>query len=242
MPIELSQAVPWGRNLDEYRRMFSLTDPDLDLRILDVAAGPSSFNAELHAQGHANITSVDPLYEHPACAIRQRVHETYGTIVEGCRRDAHRFVWTDSIPDPDALGAHRIASMNAFLADYDVGKSQGRYLPQALPTLFFPDQSFDLALCSHFLFLYTTQLSLDFHLASIKELCRVAREIRLFPLLDMASQPSSHVTPVRNFVTCSGCTSEIVQVDYEFLKGAHAMLVIRSDSIPHSRRAPSHDR
>ena len=45
----------------------------------------------------------------------------------------------------------------------------------------FADREFDLALCSHLLFLYSEQLTADFHLASIRELCRVAGEVRVFP-------------------------------------------------------------
>ena len=51
---------------------------------------------------------------------------------------------------------------------------------RALP---FADGEFDLALSSHLLFLYSAQLGKDFHLQSMFELCRVAREVRVFPLL-----------------------------------------------------------
>ena len=43
--------------------------------------------------------------------------------------------------------------MEAFLADYDEGKTAGRYVDAELPALPFPNQSFDVAVCSHFLFL-----------------------------------------------------------------------------------------
>lgn len=46
-------------------------------------------------------------------------------------------------------------------------------------------RSFDLAVCSHLLFLYSEHLSEDFHVESIKELCRVAGEARIFPLLEL---------------------------------------------------------
>ncbi len=48
--------------------------------------------------------------------------------------------------------------MNDFLADYRAGRQEGRYVDAALPALPFDDLAFDLALCSHLLFLYTTQL------------------------------------------------------------------------------------
>ena len=34
MPFTLDHVVPWGRSFDEYRRMFALTDDDLNTRIL----------------------------------------------------------------------------------------------------------------------------------------------------------------------------------------------------------------
>ena len=73
-------------------------------------------------------------------------------------------------------------AMREFLADYDRGQQKGRYLPENLPSLPFRGNEFELALCSHFLFLYTEQLSLDFHKKAIAEIVRVAREVRIFPL------------------------------------------------------------
>lgn len=42
---------------------------------------------------------------------------------------------------------------------------------------------FDIALSSHFLFFYSAQLSAEFHLQALREMLRVAREVRVFPLL-----------------------------------------------------------
>jgi len=76
-----------------------------------------------------------------------------------------------------------MAAMQAFLDDYELGKRQGRYVNAELPTLPFENGTFHLALCSHFLFLYSTQLGEAFHRAAIHEMCRVAVEVRIFPLL-----------------------------------------------------------
>src|SRR5258708_25906236 len=86
-----------------------------------------------------------------------------------------------------------MAAMNDFLDDYPLGKSEGRYLNAELPRLPFSDASFDLALCSPFLFLYTTQLVEAFHLSAIREMCRVAIEVRIFPLLALGTTPSPFV-------------------------------------------------
>ena len=83
-----------------------------------------------------------------------------------------------------------------FLDDYETGRQGGRYVFSELPSLPFVDKAFDLALCSHFLFLYTDQLTEKFHVDSVMELCRVAREVRIFPLLALGSSPSRYVDSV----------------------------------------------
>ncbi|MCL4261960.1 MAG: hypothetical protein KJ069_02025 [Anaerolineae bacterium] len=64
--------------------------------------------------------------------------------------------------------------MARFLQDYEAGKADGRYQPISLPHLPFADGEFGLALCSHFLFLYSEQVSLDFHITAVREMVRVA--------------------------------------------------------------------
>jgi len=46
-----------------------------------------------------------------------------------------------------------MAAMQEFLADYRAGGREGRYMAATLPHLPFADGAFDLALCSHLLFL-----------------------------------------------------------------------------------------
>ncbi len=60
-PIKINDAYPWGRSFDEYRRMFALTDADLNGRIVGCADGPAAFNAAVHRLGGC-IVSCDPLY------------------------------------------------------------------------------------------------------------------------------------------------------------------------------------
>ena len=218
MSITLDQVVPWGRSLEEYRRMFDISERDLDARILGCGDGPASFNAEMTALGRA-VVSCDPIYAFSKEQIARRVEDTYDPIVEQVRRNAQNYVWSD-FRDPDDLGRHRLATMRAFLADFDTGRAAARYLPDALPALSFADSQFDLALCSHLLFLYSEQLSLDFHVAAIRELCRVAREVRIFPLLALDCRPSPHIAPVQERLREAGFTAELVRVPYEFQAGA----------------------
>src|SRR5438105_9254944 len=157
MQVTINHAYPWGRSFDEYWRMFRLTDADLRRRILGCADGPAAFNATMSRMGH-RVVSCDPLYRFAAGEIRARIDATYPELVEIAAKERHRFVW-DSIRSPEELGRARMAAMLEFLADYGAGRHGDRHVAGALPDLPFADGSFDLALCSHFLFLYSEELS-----------------------------------------------------------------------------------
>jgi hypothetical protein len=224
MTFTLSHIVPWGRSFDEYRRMFALTEGDLSKPILSCADGPASFNSEMHRQGH-HVVSVDPIYGCAKAEIRARIDETYEEVLAQARRNRDNFVWT-TIRSVDALGRTRMSSMNQFLDDYEPGRRQGRYVAGALPDLPFVDNHFDLALCSHFLFLYTDQFSLARHMASIEEMRRVAREVRIFPLVDLDAKPSPYRDPIVAACRERGMHAEVVKVPYEFQRSADEMLQI----------------
>jgi hypothetical protein len=224
MSITLDQVVPWGRSLAEYQRMFDMSEGDMDANILGCGDGPASFNAEMTALGHS-VVSCDPIYAFSKEQIARRVEDTYDPIVEQVRRNAQNYIWSD-FHNPDALGRHRMATMRAFLADFDTGLAAARYLPDALPALSFANGQFDLALCSHLLFLYSEQLTLEFHFAAIRELCRVAHEVRIFPLLALDCRPSPHIAPIQERLRKAGCVAEIVRVPYEFQAGGDQMLRI----------------
>ena len=219
----LSSVVPWGRSFDEYRRMFALTDADLAGRILGCGDGPASFNAEATRRG-TQVVSCDPLYQFSAAQIQHRIDETAPEVLEQARRNAHEFVWNEAIPDIDALKRMRMIAMSVFLDDYAQGRASGRYLDASLPSLPFADGAFGLALCSHFLFLYSQQRDEAFHLQSMRELGRVARDVRIFPLLALGGQPSPHLGAAREALTRDGWQTSIERVPYEFQRGGNEML------------------
>ncbi len=162
MPFTLDKVVPWGRSFEEYVLMFSLSEADIKKRILDCGAGPASFNSILTRRG-GKIVSVDPIYKFSASEIRQRIEETYEDVLEQTRKNMHEFVW-NHIGSIKELGRVRMEAMEEFLSDYPTGLKEGRYIEGRLPVLPFQDRRFDIALCSHFLFLYSEQLSKDFML------------------------------------------------------------------------------
>jgi len=211
----------------EYVHMFDLSDAELaEKRILGVGDGPASFNAEMHALGR-RVVSCDPIYVFTAAQIRSRVEATHDRLVEFARQHHDTFTWRH-MRSPEHMGEVRLEVMERFLRDYEAGaRDDGRYVAAGLPSLPFADSSFDLALCSHLLFLYTEQLSLSLHVAGVIEMTRVAREVRVFPLLMLGNAPSTHVGPVREELERLGYQHEVRRVPYEFQKGGNEMLVIR---------------
>lgn len=222
MVFKLDRVIPWGRSFDEYVRMFELSPVDLRKKIVGCGDGPAAFNAALTKRG-GSIVSVDPIYDLSGGEIRRRIDESYGEVMEQARKNADEFVW-DQIRTVEELGHLRLAAMVEFLSDYADGLHSGRYVAGSLPDLPFEDGEFELALCSHLLFLYSEQLSADFHIRSIRELCRVAGEVRIFPLVEFGSVPSRHFAPVITTLQKEGFKASIEKVRYEFQKGGDRML------------------
>lgn len=228
MEFKLEQVIPWGRSMQEYINMFDLATDDLHLNILDCAGGPASFNAEMTRKGYT-VISCDPIYQFSADEIAQRIKETYQTVIDGANATKEYFVWQD-IQSPEHLGQVRMAAMQTFLADLPLGIQQGRYITCELPVLPFNNAQFDLALCSHFLFTYSDLLSQDFHLASIQKMCRVATQVRIFPLLNNFSRDVSSMLPsIMEELAAQGYNLEIKRVPYEFQKGGNQMLKVWND-------------
>lgn len=222
MGFNLQKVVPWGRSLHEYTAMFALSQQDLKKRILGCADGPASFNAELTKRG-GHVVSVDPIYHFSADEINTRIDETYLEVLKQVRQNKDEFVWSH-IPSVDGLANMRMTAMQAFLVDYASGQKEGRYIEASLPTLPFDDGEYELVLCSHFLFLYSAHFSRDFHIQSIKELCRVGKEARIFPLLQLGATPSPHLEGVLAGLSQDGFVVRVEDVPYEFQKGGNQML------------------
>jgi hypothetical protein len=227
MAFKYEEVVPWGRSFNEYRRMFHLTHEDLQQNILGCADGPANFNAEMFRRGH-RVISCDPLYQFTAEQIKQRIAATYAEVIGQTRRNQEKFVW-DLITSPDELGRCRLEAMGDFLSDYDQGKRDGRYILAQLPDLPFAPVAFDIALCSHFLFFYSDHLSIQFHHQAIDELCRVAREVRIFPILTYNAEPCPLLSPVIEYLQNACRTVSIERVPYQFQRGGNMMLRISGD-------------
>ncbi len=226
MGFTLDSVVPWGRSYEEYVAMFGLTEADLKQRILGCGDGPAGFNAEGTRRG-GQITSIDPLYAFDTAHIRRRISETYDTVIDQVRRHQGEYVW-DAIPSVEALGRLRLSAMEMFLQDFAAGKREERYLVGELPVLSFENGMFDIALSSHFLFLYSDHYSLEFHRQAFRELCRVARDVRVFPLLTLDGRPSPHLKSIVTYLSRHGFHVDVWRVAYEFQRGGNELLQITS--------------
>src|SRR5690606_24591757 len=77
MAMNLEKVVPLGRSLHEYTCMFALSGEDLEKRIVGVADGPASFNAEMSTLGRT-VISVDPLY----CFRAGEIERQFNAVVD----------------------------------------------------------------------------------------------------------------------------------------------------------------
>ncbi len=223
MSFELSSIVPWGRNLSEYIKMFSLSDSDLDSSIISFGDGPASFNAEMNNHGR-RVLSIDPIYNFSREDINTRINETKNIVIDQTRRNASNFRW-NSIRDINELEQIRMNAMNAFLVDFYSGKTEGRYIGHSMPErLPFAADSFDIGLSSHFLLLYS-ETGLNFHFDCLNEMLRLCREVRIFPILDLNAKRSHLLDDIIKEYN-SRFRVKILKVDYEFQVDGNEMFVI----------------
>lgn len=226
MVMQLEKVVPFGRSMDEYEHMFVLSEADLNGKIIGVGDGPASFNAEMSGLGKT-VVSVDPLYVFSAEQIENQFYSVVDNIIAQVKATPGDWVWSYH-RSPQHLKENRVKALHAFVADYDNGKSKGRYVVGELPRLNFEKNTFDLALCSHFLFLYSDQLSYEFHRASVLEMLRVASEVRIFPLLTLMLEVSPHLQPLVEELKAEGISVSVEKVGYELQRGGNEMLRIRN--------------
>lgn len=205
--------------------MFELSQGDQDKRILGCGDGPASFNAEATDRGW-RVTSCDPVYQFQTDEIRRRIEEVYPEIMAKMEQGADNYIW-ESLDSVARLGEVRMKAMSRFLYDFDAGRRQGRYVSASLPKLPFSGFEFDLALCSHYLFLYSEHIDEAAHLEAMREMCRVATEVRVFPVVSLDGEVSKHLDHVVAALSADGINVSLHPVSYRFQKGATEMLVAK---------------
>lgn len=217
-----------SRSFAEYEAMFDLPTP-LPGSILDCCAGASGFTAIACNRG-VDAIAVDPAYElsDAELAATLRQDRTAGTGLVDQHAGDFVWHWYGSRENRDRM---RAEAAEIFLADRAANPQ--RYVAAALPRLPFDDRRFELALCSHLLFTWSDQFDADWHLAALRELARVAVEVRVFPLVVQGNGlPVPFLGDVREQLAATGIGSAIRQVPYEFQRGADRMLVASAGAAP----------
>lgn len=214
-----------GRTFAEYRRLFDLRAADLAGRtVLDCGGGASAFTATAGALADTAL-AVDPLFAAPRAVLEPRLREAIAATRAQLERKREQFVW-DWYGDVETRIGHLRAAAERFLADR--ATHPGRYVPGRLPDLPLRTDSVDLALSANLCFLYDDRLDLSFHVASLRELARVAREVRVFPLAALDATRSALVEPAVERLRADGLDASLREVPYEFQPGATTMLVVTS--------------
>jgi len=222
-------AIPLGHCLDEYIGMFSLTSSDLKLAILDCAGGAASFNAEMTRQGQKVISCDRDYYQRTPVEIDALIQEAYHTVID-FPPQIYAYGGDNYFESEEQLRSVRRNATQEFLEDFPSGLQEGRYVNASLPDLHpFKNDQFDLALCSHFLFT-DPNLSEKFHLEAITKMCRVAKEVRVFPLLDRFGMQSEHLNPIVTKLRNRSFHVKIDVVDYQFQRGGNEMLRVSQES------------
>lgn len=225
---DLPAVAFFGRSLAEYCQFFALDPADWrDRAVLDVAAGPASFTAEAHRLG-VDAVAVDSVYEYAPAVLGERVRHDYEHMFRRMREPGNRRRFRlRSFRSIDEAERDRRAAAQRFLHDFAVHRMHGRYYGGALPQLPFLNDSFDLVLCAHLLFLYPLQFDFDFHVAAGIELMRVAREeVRIHPVCGPDGRAYPELTRLFGAWAAAGIDAREVPVDYEFFAGGASMLVL----------------
>jgi SAM-dependent methyltransferase len=228
--FEISSVAFFGRSFSEYIDLFDFDLDSLPLRrVLDVAAGPSSFTAEATRRGIASV-AVDPLYGLSLAALQSYVRMDYDRVLTEIRRKPQlcRLGYYASI---DEVEASRRAAADRFLADYEQGFPQERYIGGKLPQLPFPDGAFDLVLCAHLLFTYAHLFDYEWHLAACRELCRVSScEVRIHPVCGNDGAPYPEIPRLLQDLRNENIGGKIISLNFEFFAGANRTLMLRRGS------------
>ncbi len=225
----MRKLVLWGHHWDEYREMFDLSASSLNNSFLEYGCGPSAVNKELHDT--TKIMSCDPLFVLDKGTLSTKTALIFHDMAAHIFRDKDKFDFSHDGSFEDLI-ASRQQGMLEFFSDYDQGKKEKRYLPVTDYALPFKDFEFDMALSSHYLFADLDDQDIDFHLKVIQELARVAKEVRIFPLIDRHGQPSPFLGPVLLGLQQANFGVEVREVSYHLQPKGNAMLRVWAQLCP----------
>jgi len=222
MSLILDDFLITGRTFEEYVAFFDLDAEALrGKKVLDCPGGASSFVAQardFEIEAHA----CDMLYRFERDAILEQGLKSIDHIYRDVSwMEDNNFEFYGSI---ERHRSFRENALTQFCDDYN----PVYYRYAQLPKLLYDDQTFDIVLSSHLLFVYDDRLDIHFHIESIREMLRIGREVRLFPLIDFKN---SRVDEEKNlspyaYAIAEIFGGEIIPVDFEFQKNGGYMMRI----------------
>lgn len=222
MTLHLEDFLITGRTFEEYCAFFNLDIHALQgKKVLDCPSGVSSFVAKanahnIHAQG------CDLIYQFDSADIQRQARDSIEKIYKDTSwMHDHNWSFYGSL---EGHKHHRQQALESFINAYD--PSLYRY--EQLPLLSYDDNSFDLLLSSHLLFVYDDRLDLTFHLESIAQMLRVAKEVRIFPLIDFKNSRKDKRDNLSPFVktVLQKFNAHLSPVNFEFQPGGGTMMTI----------------
>lgn len=222
--LELNKVVLLGRTFDEYVRYFGLNPSELrGKKVLDIAAGVSSFCAEANESGIPTI-AFDLIYNASAEEIRSRCEPDLDFVTGEIGKVAcYRWGFYKS---PAGMRTYRERAYKAFLRDY-ARYGNKRYVFGRLPSLPFADGQFDLCFVSYLLFVYEDHKPFDyeFHKQSLLEIMRVTSgEARMYPLVNFKAERCKFIEALKTDPGLRAYDFEEVKTDFEFLAGSNYYL------------------
>lgn len=213
----------WIYNFSDYEQMYGLSEKDLTKKILEFPGVVGSFNAQASAMG-ANVLSAGPLFALSTDEMTAYANDFFERQVLALSKNPKRLKAFSQEKKKQVMMLWE-ESKALFLHDYPIGKAAGRYVPVNLDNLPFKTHEFDLALCSHLLF----QKALPKGVSAIdllQQLCDIALEVRLYPLLDDSGKITDELGPLMLALQARNYGVEVREVAYELQEGGNAMLRI----------------
>ena len=226
--INLEKVAIIGRSLSDYIAMFMLKPDELKgKKIIDFGSGVCSFVKEANDLG-INVIGIDPIYSQNSATISERSENDIYNIGKQIEFQKDRFEWSDvTYTGMPQYYSKRLSNLKMFLADFK--KNKEHYLNQSLPKLDFNDKEFELGLVSHLLFLYDNICDYRFHIASIREMMRICKEVQIHPITDLTGKPSKMIRNLKKDLPQFDISIELV--DYEWHRGSSFTLIIKEQNI-----------
>ncbi len=227
MPFSLDHTVFFGRTWEESTGMYGLSEEGMrGKRILDCPGGPDAMVIEGINRG-LDIVACDPQYSQTPEQLEALGLKEISETMISFQKDPN--VAADQ-KQADAYEKLKLAALSSFLEAFR--GHPDRFITGSLPSLPFEDDTFDLSLSGHLLFVYSSleqgglmshdELDLDFHIAAVRELVRVSRQVRIFPTWSVNKPPrrQAYVEPVMEAMAAEGhevslLPSQWVEMEYK---------------------------